>query len=362
LRDRVAHWIQGAIALQVQTSLREIQDCPTTKAVQPSLEPIPSIREIPVNFVKKETGVFYVSAIAFRLAKQWQKSAAEIAQSLIESIVQLHPANNSKAKVHSFAAVGQNFIPTANLQGWIFFEVTNQGLAQWLQDRICYVHEIDKFSSSEVNLEQNPQKPLRISTGSVGRGSNFTEPKNPTRNSTEMFEAQFLHARCCSILRLGMQENLIQFDRTLLPNPQSNDLSQPLSHDLSQPLSQPLSDPLISPCEFRITGPQPLPWLTEQGSLRLQHPAEKRLVSQLCTAWDQIAQADFELSPEQSWKLIRGTIPAFQCFYAECPIFGEERRREEAIAQIRLGLVALTRDLLHYLLEHPLYIIAPTEL
>nr|WP_277922589.1 DALR anticodon-binding domain-containing protein [Coleofasciculus sp. FACHB-1120] len=142
---------------------------------------------------------------------------------------------------------------------------------------------------------------------------------------SSLSKVQYIHARCCSLLRLGHREKIIQ-----------------------------LKD---SPA-LRLIYPEPIPWLTADSKLQLVHPAERRLIAQLLGLLDELRDMN-----QPKWgKRAFDAAQAFETFYSECRIFGEVKTQTPHLAQARLGLVGGTRTILKFLLQHRLGILAPIEL
>jgi arginyl-tRNA synthetase len=142
---------------------------------------------------------------------------------------------------------------------------------------------------------------------------------------SNLSKVQYIHARCCSLLRLGHQEKIIQ-----------------------------LND---SPA-LMLVYPEPIPWLTADGQLHFVHPAERRLIAQLLGLLDELGGMN-----QPKWvKRAFDAAQAFETFERECRIFGEVKTQMPHLAQARLGLVGVTRAILKLLLQDRLGIVAPIEL
>lgn len=147
-----------------------------------------------------------------------------------------------------------------------------------------------------------------------------------------LFPVQYSHARCCSLLRLAHRDNIIQLEDAELT-------------------------PGVSFPRFRT--PQQIPWLTTQGKLQLVHPSEYQLLTQMIEIVDSLEKA---LGVNRWEKLAIQLSDRFQEFYRYCRIWGEVKRDTLELAQARLGLVWITRSLLHFLLQEKLGVEAPIEL
>jgi DALR anticodon binding domain len=313
--------LHQVLHIQAQNWRIESSDRPTTKAIHPGSPQIPSLRDIPIRLVTNQTEIFYVSAIALQLSKPWQKPASQIAQSLVERLVQTVEEEDLRLPAPSIELVWKQVLCEANASGWLTLRLTDQGIAEWLQS-LLYLFNKFTYSPERVNLGRE-NLPIALSNPTDGSCPirESTELKYPSRNSTDLFQAQHIHARCCSLLNLGIETGILK-----------------------------------STWRFE---PAALPWLDAKGMLRCRHPGEWQLIEQICQSWDQISLINGQ--PAQTVKLIQRLSQAFHGFYGNCLIFGEVRVNDRALAQVRLGLVAVVRSLLQVLLNQ-LDIVSPTEL
>ncbi|WP_228056581.1 DALR anticodon-binding domain-containing protein [Microcoleus sp. LEGE 07076] len=192
--------------------------------------------------------------------------------------------------------------------GIIELELTDTGLAIWLQ-----------------RLAQNslPLPEFRI--------------LSPALSADRLFPIQYSHARCCSLLRMADRDLLIA---------------------IGQP------DVATAPQIWSLTTPNPIPWLDDK-KLRLVHPAEYNLISQLITALDNLSPVFrncTQQKPLNFFKTANNLSQAFQTFYSQCRIWGEVKTETPKLAQARLGLVLATQSLLRFILEELLNAVAPLEL
>jgi arginyl-tRNA synthetase len=191
--------------------------------------------------------------------------------------------------------------------GMIQFELTDVALAVWLQ----------RLAQTALPL---PESRI-LSAVSVDR----------------LFPIQYSHARCCSLLRMAHRDRLIA-----IVNP----------------------DPPATPQIWSLTAPNPIPWLDDK-KLRLVHPAEYNLISQLLAVLDTlypITEVDKRQNPVNYLKLANSLSEAFQSFYSQCRIWGEVKIETPKLAQARLGLTLATQSLLRLILEELLNAVAPLEL
>ncbi|MGK7875905.1 MAG: DALR anticodon-binding domain-containing protein [Xenococcaceae cyanobacterium] len=255
--------------------------------------------KIPLCRLKNHTGVVYRCAIAFGLASVQKLSPEAIAHQLVTFLPTIASNLNNQPLL--------DFTVRVVNPGWIDFELSDRALAVWLQQlpQITSVHP----PSSEVG----------------SREESFEFVSN-------LFPIQYAHARCCSLLRLGHREGLIGL------------------HD--QDFSQPV---------WQWVEPNPIPWFNphpEHGNFQLVHPTERHLILQLLAVIEAL-----DSSEEGNWvKLAADLSKAMLDFYRSCRIWGEIKKETPALAQARLGLIAVTQFLLRGLMQEQIRVSAPVEL
>ncbi|MHC5827514.1 MAG: DALR anticodon-binding domain-containing protein, partial [Nostoc sp.] len=147
-------------------------------------------------------------------------------------------------------------------------------------------------------------------------GDKGNNPCCPMPNS--LFAVQYAHARCCSLVLLAHREGLIK-------------LRKPVSN--------------TSPAFWSVIAPNPIPWLNCDGTLRLNHPDEHRLIAELVQVVDNIECPD--VSGSVKWeKVALNLSQAFEKFWSNCRIWGEVKITSPEIAQARLGLLMATQSVL----------------
>lgn len=161
------------------------------------------------------------------------------------------------------------------------------------------------------------------------------QPLKRAKDAQNLFPIQYAHARCCSLLRLGHRQGLIE-----------------------------LSDSDCQHPNWQIIEPNPIPWLKDdptmkscQGGLWLQHPAERHLIDQLLESCDRISDPNLV----NGVKIANTLSHAFETFYSTCRIWGEVKTQTPKLAQARLALVGVTQRVLRSLLDR-LGVMAPSEL
>ncbi|MFH7024655.1 MAG: DALR anticodon-binding domain-containing protein [Heteroscytonema crispum UTEX LB 1556] len=193
--------------------------------------------------------------------------------------------------------------------GWIYLELTHPFLAAWLQNLV------------EGGGEE----------GERGRGGRRVSREGDGR----LFAVQYAHARCCSLLRLAVREGLIEFWET---------------------------EADANPAFGSAIPSKPIPWLNCDEKLRLNHPAELRLIAELVQAVDNLENSDEVVSSLKWEKAALNLSQAFENFWSKCRIWGEVKITSPELAQARLGLLMATQSVLRFLLEEKIGISALSEL
>lgn len=259
----------------------------------------------------------YISALAFRLAQRNSRSALEIAQQVQRVLTLAQPSEPSilAASVQppvQLTALWHHFTIEAIAPGWLQFHLSDPGVGLWLQSII----DGPKDSSNQAVDETHRHPGCSVEQSSLnGSDKNL------------IFAWQYTHARCCSLLNLGMREGLIELT--------------------------------WNGAIGTLATPQPLPWLTPEQRMRCQHPAELRLITQIQTLLDQWIDPPHD--PALQPKLLHSLCQDFEGFHRQCRLFNEVKRDDRALAQVRLGLVLITQSLLRAALNE-LQLDAPTAL
>lgn len=164
---------------------------------------------------------------------------------------------------------------------------------------------------SEPNIAADLQRLLSVP-------QSYTSPElDLERSPTDSFHVQYVHARCCMLLRSAEREGWF--------------------------------------CRF--DPPLALPWLTETNQLRLQQSIERQTIGLLLDAVDVIATG----RTDRFWKQAIALSRQLDAFQAACRVWGEVQARDRSLAQARLGLTWAGQQLLQVLLKS-LGLDAPTSL
>ncbi|MGI0488264.1 DALR anticodon-binding domain-containing protein [Pantanalinema rosaneae CENA516] len=250
----------------------------------------------PLKRIRHPIEILYLSAIAHRIAPQYGVAATEVATELAQIINHQH-GKDWNPNDHS-AAIWQGITVQVTTNQDLLFQIHDRAIAVWL------------------NHLMPPLLPL-------------LPPPSPL--STNPFPWQYAHARCCSLLRLA--------DRTGL-----------ITLHISAP----------DPSGWQWLEPYPLGWLTPTGQLYPHQAAERQLISQICTVFDQWAEArslTSKLLMQQAEQLAQSVQAAHRAY----PIWGDRSSEARDRQAAHLGLLWITQQVLQSLLNS-LGIPAPTEL
>ncbi|MBD1870794.1 hypothetical protein H6F95_26550 [Cyanobacteria bacterium FACHB-471] len=276
---------------------------------------------VPLNRINRGTSeIEYVSAIALKLSRLPGESV-DVVQTIDAQTISAYLTNSikavgDKAIVHQplSDALWRNFTVKFVPSGWIHLQLSDLGLASWLQ----------------ILTERSIRLGDRLKQKNVHENDNQL-----LRNSTKLFELQHTHARCCSQIYLARQVGLLS----------SSENSSECSFSDFQLES--------------VLTPKPFPWLDSRQLLRFQHPVEHELISQLVATVDTLSDAP---SQRSILKVGENLSQNFIKFHAACRVFAEIKTAEPELAQARLGLVLATQAVLKALLEEGLDVYAPTKL
>ena len=229
--------------------------------------------------------------------------------------------------------LGQHCLAEAMPNGMMALQVTDAGLAAWLDvlgkgDQGWGDRSVGCLASHLPALEWRSLERLPVEP---------TASQSPL-NAKMLFTVQAAHARCCSLLWLAESAGLVR--RISEPGAGGRVGTQAIG--------------------LAIAPPDPVPWLHADQTLRCRHPAEQRLIGQLLTTFEMLCP-----QPASFAQILRSAddlAQALQQFDAACRIFGEVKTELPELAQARLGLVWVTRLVLEQMLSQGLNAIAPTEL
>lgn len=279
-------------------------------------------RMISLHRLSDDSRIVYRTAIALKLAPLAQRPALDIANQLVASF----PTSNQ----NTTESMCLNFSVEVVSPGWINFQLSEQSLATWLQHlvQIASLGETGRGEEREKGRKSNQESSVMLDRN---HREQLDEGQKCTQN---LFLVQYAHARCCSLLRLAHRQDLIKLEELDFKT-------------------------------LRLIEPNPIPWLnddqnTDTGKVRLRvvHPAERRLITQILDLLDEISDSE----QRHLAKFAIALYNAFENFYSSCRIWGEVKTQTPKLAQARLGLVGVTQASLRSLLQDQLGVPAPVEL
>lgn len=241
-------------------------------------------KDIPLSKGKNNIKISYISGIAFHFSKSHNSQTFSIASSI---------ASNLSTDLTTYFTV--EVLPS----GLIQIQVTDSLLAVWLQS---FIDLNGSIKASKVNF------------------------KTKIDNLSDcIFSIQYVHARCCSLLKLAQQEKLVDFDI-----------------NVNKYFSK------------------PIPWLKSDGQLRLNHQAERCLINSLVRIIDELQPVN---ARQVKWEgAALGLVRAFEGFFKDCRIHNGLITTAPEQVMARIGLIATTQSVLRFLLEEKLGISAWLEL
>jgi arginyl-tRNA synthetase len=230
------------------------------------------------------TRIIYTSPIALALARYLLLSPAIIA----ENIVKLLILNQDNSSVELSLQLQIEIIPS----GWLNFYLDSKALANWLKQSVFFL-EVYPTINPNVNQAQTIA----------------TQQTKTSENLRSLVPIQYAHARCCSLLRLGAEAQLIT-----------------------------LKDDCFSNLAWQLEYPKSISWLDKEQNFWLTEVAEYYLLQQLLRVTDA-----FAFKPNSWVKLAFELSIACEIFQAECRFLGKVKEQTPQIAIARLGLIALVQ-------------------
>jgi hypothetical protein len=290
---------------QVQSFQQTLQHNLSTALISSGLdtEGNRSTRLVPYR-PQDATGVVYRYAIALSLSPGSGWSPFNVARVLVASLPD--DFNHSQWRVE--------VLPS----GWIEFALSDRAIALWLQDILCAAWSW----RGEVELTPNPET---LATDQSPRQASVVHLGGNGIRDGKIGGVQYAHARCCSLLRLGHREGLIELDG---------------SQDKSPP--------------WQWLHPHPVPWsippaksAPDAARLSFNRPEEERLIGRVSEAVDALLGA---LEGDRLKVALRMS-EAFLEFERDCRIWGRVKIDAPELAIARLGLVAVTQIVCAQLLQ-----------
>jgi hypothetical protein len=287
-------------------------------AIAPST-PHPSLQNpwmpLPLFTVDIQQFGTFASPLPLKLASQWQRSQTVVAtpQDIGTTLI----AQMSQQTESSWLVPNLSLHP----EGWLYAHFSALELSKWLQSLLV-----------ATPLQANAE-PFMIASG---------VSSNPV-----IFQLQYAHARCCSLLRLAQQEYPIHF-----------------------------SDRNIQLAQWTA----PVIWQTPTGELQFQTLAEHQLLlalmqfpqslspNKIMYGYPQAAlpghQTQLEWPPSEPYlrRQAQQWSHIFLNFYVQCRILGDVQQATPELSTARLALVFILRRVLAFILEAALQVEAPVML
>jgi arginyl-tRNA synthetase len=266
----------GRLLRQKLLALAYLEQTSQTKSVS---------EKITLYYLKSQIG--YRSAIALQLAKGQTCSPHAIAEQLVKRLITREESDRTLL----------DFTVRVWESSWIDFYLSDRALAFWLQ----------RLPQIFCPTLEKPVKEAIV---------------------LHLFSSQYIHARCCSLLRLGHREGLIELHEL----------------DFSKPV-------------WQWKQPHPIPFLASD-KFQLVRPTEQNLIRQILAVTDALDDRATE-----NWiKLATNLSEAVLEFERRCRIWGEVKQETPELSQARLGLIAIAQLLLRQLLQEKIGVWAPAEL
>ncbi|WP_181357621.1 DALR anticodon-binding domain-containing protein [Stenomitos frigidus] len=268
------------------------------------LDSVLGAQAIPLKRTGKAMPLIYTSAIAHRLANQMTNQndpAATIAAQLVDILLEALPDDLGALR---------GVTVQATVAGLIHFEVGDRAITVWL----------DQILTNSLPSQRWPPVPMA------------ERERQAMLESAAIFEAQYAHARCCSLLRLAHREAFINLE-TLE----------------------------ALPCDWRLNSFTPLSWLTTSAQLSLNHPADRYLLVQLVDAFDRLSDPSPQRTLASLVRSAQAVSQAFQVFHRTHPLC-DHTGQEPALVTAQLGLLMATQRILYWLLADGLHLCPVSEL
>ncbi|MEM9274783.1 MAG: hypothetical protein AAGA80_17750 [Cyanobacteria bacterium P01_F01_bin.143] len=229
----------------------------------------------------------YSSAIAFPLANLFNLRSRQVAEDLVSLLASNSPYSPEEGSPSLRMRINQ--------KGLIEFAFCDRSIGRWLE---C----LGRRGNGETGRwgEWGDGEMGRLGRArSLARGGDLN-----------WFPVQYVHNRCCSLLRLGASEGLIKLNKT-----------------------------------WQITNPNPFQHYWDKNIGYRYEPTEINLLHQISLVIDYMSDRNSQVS-KTWWLLNLNLSDACLKFIAACRIFGSVSRNQRSLAIARLGLIAIVRSCL----------------
>lgn len=298
-------------------------------------------QKIPLQKKQTTRSVLYVSALPQMLAKSspsmQDQSLSSVSKWILSQLKESQHHKHFCEPDHNLcnftltAQLWSDFAIATQRLGWLSFHLSEVGIARWLQQSQTFFEK--DYRLSQLFPTQRPLAPLSHSISSLFSEGFGSIEKNDTCADiqTVLWQIQYTHARCCGLLRLGHEAQLID-----------SELAQSAQ----------------------------IPWLTDSYQLRGNTPQSWQLIQLLIETADDMFWIPYRWPLRQHILLLKRAgklCQAFDYFYRAClGGFGQLSATASAAERFRFqvwfGLVMATKNRLHVLLRHYLGEKAPTAL
>ncbi len=249
----------------------------------------------------------YRCAIAFPLANYCGIKPLKMAQELVTFFPDV--------KCEQVTTLHSKIIITIIPPGWIDFKINHDFFGVWWQQLI-------------LKLDSNHN--YRIEINACHENLHFIT------TTPNLFAINYYHDRCCSLLKLGEREGLIQLD----------------NHNFES-------------LSWQISKPHPIIWFDVNESFLLVHPQELNLLNYLLLILDDFDDLRGVPLTQQVWlNYALNLCKALEQFMIACRFCGEVKHQNPQLAIARLGLIAVIQWCLFKLMGEKLQVtpIALSEL
>ena len=247
-----------------------------------------------------DSSLVYSCAIAFPLAHLYSLTSLQVAQELVAGLASNSPHSPEQLKLQFTVKVLKN--------GLIEFTLGDRSIGWWLE---LVKQKLEVFEEYRV---------VKKIAGDFN-----------------LFPLQYVYQRCCSLLRLGAREGLI--------NLKDNDFPDNLCSNSSPGFKAKF--PLI----WSIANSNPFQYYSEQNINYSYQPAELNLLRQIAIIIDYrfslIRNRTMSLDLAVWYQLHLNLSNACLQFIAACRIFGSVARNNRSLAIARLGLIAIVQCYLY---------------
>lgn len=255
-------------------------------ATAPGEQSNQTVQALSIKRARKAIPFVYVCAIAHQLATP-SRPAALIATQLVDTLLQPLPIPEEDSL--------SGIVVQATATGLLQFELSDRAIAAWL-DRLLTKALPQESCEPLTSMEQQMLLP-----------------------TAAIFEVQYAHARCCSLLRLAHYEGLITLDRLD-----------------------------AAPLVWRMISPPSIPWLISTAQLCLNYPADRQLLGHLVEASACLSDAA-PRRRQQSLRSAQAIAQALQSFHRVHPLWCKTGTEPNLVVS-QLGLLLATQRILHLLL------------